>query len=142
MPQVNTLLESVMQGLHSESIWTGRMCGASGLLGLRFCITTIGISTPYCNKPKNYPSKRCMSATTIILTLCSKSMHCWNPLCKGFILTHFGRSCCVGQHCLLIHAIICKTLVKNCKKHTKSIPRQERVKFFVNCETKLVSSGK
>ena len=28
----------------------------------------------------------------------SKSMHCWNPLCKGFILSHFGRACCVGKH--------------------------------------------
>ena len=22
----------------------------------------------------------------------------WNPLCKGFILSHFGRACCVGKH--------------------------------------------
>ena len=60
-----------------------------GLMGLRLCISTIGISTTYCNEPNNYPPKRCMSATTIILMLCSKSMHRWNPLCKGFILSHF-----------------------------------------------------
>ena len=44
-----------------------------GLLGLHLCISTIGISTKYCNEPTNYPPKRCMSATTIILTQCSKS---------------------------------------------------------------------
>ncbi len=44
-----------------------------GLLGLHLCISTIGISTTYCNEPTNYPPKRCMSATTIILTQCSKS---------------------------------------------------------------------
>ena len=60
-----------------------------GLLGLRLSISTKGISTTYCNEPKNYPPKRCMSATTIILMKCSKSMHHWNPLCKGFILSHF-----------------------------------------------------
>jgi hypothetical protein len=57
-----------------------------GLLGLRLCISTIGISTTYCKEPNNYPPKRCMSATTNLLTQCSKSMHRWNPLCKGFIL--------------------------------------------------------
>ena len=29
VPQVNTSLESVLQGLHSGSLWTGRFCGAS-----------------------------------------------------------------------------------------------------------------
>ncbi len=32
-----------------------------GLMGLRLCISTIGISTTFCNEPKNYPPKRCMS---------------------------------------------------------------------------------
>ena len=85
------------------------------LLGLRLCISTIGIGTTYCNEPKNYPPKRCMSATTIILTQCSKSMHRWNPLCKGFIL------CCVGgQHRVLIHTIVRKALVKYCKGTVKA----------------------
>ena len=44
-----------------------------GLLGLHLCISTIGISTTYCNEPTNYTPKRCMSATTIILTQCLKS---------------------------------------------------------------------
>jgi hypothetical protein len=65
-----------------------------GLLGLRLCISTIGISTTYCKEPNNYPPKRCMSATTIILTQCSKSMHRWNPLCEGFILSHFDGMLC------------------------------------------------
>ena len=72
-----------------------------GLLGLCLCTSTIGIGTTYWNEPKNYPPKRCTSATTIILMLCSKLMHQWNPLCKGFILSHFGWACCVGQHCIL-----------------------------------------
>jgi len=66
--------------------------------------------------------------TTKILTLSSKSMHHWNPLCKGFILSHFGQACCVGQHCILIHVIIRKSLLKYCKRHPKGIPRRERVK--------------
>ena len=99
-----------------------------GLMGLRLCISTIGISTTFCNEPKNYPPKRCMSATTIILMLCSKSMHRWNPLCKGFILSHFGRACCLGQHCVLIHTIVRKALVKYSKRRSKGGPRQERVK--------------
>ena len=102
-----------------------------GLMGLRLCISTIGISTTFCNEPKNYPPKRCMSATTIILMLCSKSMHRWNPLCKGFILSHFGWVCCVGQHCVLIHTIVRLPLVKYCKRPPKGTPRWERVKCQV-----------
>ena len=94
-----------------------------GLMGLRLCISTIGISTTFCNEPKNYPPKRCMSATTIILMLCSKSMHRWNPLCKGFILSHFGRACCLGQHCFLIHTIVRKALVKYSKRRSKGGPK-------------------
>ena len=82
-----------------------------GRLGLRLCISTIGISTTYCNEPKNYPPKRWMSATTIILPLCSKSMHRWNPPCKGFILSHFGRACCVGQQRLMLHNLTYVPLV-------------------------------
>jgi hypothetical protein len=71
------------------------------------------------------------SCTTIILTQCSKSMHRWNPLCKGFILSHFDGACCVGKHCVLIHTIVRKSLVKYCaidsKRHPKGIPRRERV---------------
>jgi hypothetical protein len=74
-----------------------------GLLGICLSISMIGIGTTYCNEPKNYPPKRCLPAATIILMLCSKSMHRWNPLCKGFILSHFGRACYVGQLFLLIH---------------------------------------
>ena len=83
-------------------------------LGLRVCISPIGIGTKYCNEYKNSPPwKRCLlPAATIILTLCSKSIYCWNPLCKGFILSHFGRACCVGQHCDLIHTIVRKSLVR------------------------------
>ena len=85
-----TSLESAMLGLHSESLWMGRLYGASQHLGLRLCISMIGISTTYCKEPNNYPPKRCcMSATTIILTQCSKSMHRWNPICMGFIMSHF-----------------------------------------------------
>jgi hypothetical protein len=98
-----------------------------GLMGLRLCISTIGISTTFCNEPKNYPPKRCMSATTIILMLCSKSMHHWNPLCNGFILSHFGRACWLGQHCVLIHTIVRKALVKYSKRRSKGGPRRERV---------------
>jgi len=57
-------------------------------------------------------------------------MHRWNPLCKGFILSHFGWVCCVGQHRVLIHTIVRKSRVKYCKKRTKSAPRQERVEGF------------
>ena len=59
MLEVNALLESPMQGLHSESLW---------------------------------------------------------------------RACCVGQHCVLIHTIVRKALVKYCKRRTKGAPRRERVK--------------
>ena len=69
-----------------------------------------------------------LSATTIILPQCSKSMHRWNPLCKGFILSHFGQACFVGQHCVLIHTIVRKALVKYCKRTPKGPPRRERVK--------------
>jgi hypothetical protein len=41
------------------------------------------------------------SATTLILTLSSKSMCRWNLICKGFILSHFGRVACVVHHGLL-----------------------------------------
>ena len=98
-----------------------------GLMGIRLCISTIGITTKFCNEPKNYPPKRCMSATTIILMLCSKSMHHWNPLCNGFILSHFGRACWLGQHCVLIHTIVRKALVKYSKRRSKGGPRRERV---------------
>ncbi len=30
-----------------------------------------------------------------------KSMNCWNPLFKGFILSHFERVGCVGHHGVL-----------------------------------------
>ena len=56
-----------------------------------------------------------------------KSMHCWNPICKGFMLSHFGRVCCVGQHRGMIHTIVRKSLVKYCKTRSKRGPRQERV---------------
>jgi len=76
-----------------------------------------------------------MSTTTKILTLSSKSMHRWNPLCKGFILSHFGRACCVGQHCVLIHTIVRKSLVKYCKRRTKGAPRWERVLIMMTAQT-------
>jgi len=48
-----------------------------------------------------------------------KSMHRWNPICKGFILSHFGWVCCVGQHRGMIHTIVRKSLVKYCKNDTQ-----------------------
>ena len=56
-----------------------------------------------------------------------KSMHRWNPICKGFMLSHFGRVCCVGQHRGMIHTIVRKSLVKYCKTQSKRSPRRERV---------------
>ena len=73
-----------------------------------------------------------MFKPTLILMLCSKSMHRWNPLCKGFILSHFGRACCMGQHCVLIHTIVRKSLVKYCKRPPKGTPRWERVKAVIS----------
>jgi hypothetical protein len=46
-----------------------------------------------------------------------KPMHRWNPICKGFMLSHFGWVCCVGQHRGMIHTIVRKSLVKYCKWH-------------------------
>ena len=97
-------------------------------LGLHLCKSTLGISTIICNKPNTYPPKRCTSAATIILMMNFKSMHRWNPLCKGFMLSHFGRVCCVGQHRGMIHTIVRKSLVKYCKTRSKHGPRRERVK--------------
>ena len=88
----------------------------------------------FCNEPKNYPPKTMLSATTIILSSYSQSQCRWNPLCKGFILSHFGWACCVGQHCVLIHTLVRKSLVKYCKTCTKCAPRLiarwERVKLL------------
>ena len=33
--------------------------------------------------------------------LIAVSIHCWNPIFKGFILSHFGRVACVGHHGVL-----------------------------------------
>ncbi len=44
-----------------------------------------------------------MSTTALIIALSSKTMHHWNPLFKGFILSHFEQVGCVFQHGLLIH---------------------------------------
>jgi len=102
-----------------------------GFLGLHPCLSTIGISTTYCNEPKKYPPKGCMSATTIIVTLCSKSMDCWNPLCKGFILSHFGLACCLGQHCVLRHTIVYKALVNTVKGVPKAHLGGKRLNWFL-----------
>jgi len=46
----------------------------------------------------------------------------------------------VGQHCVLIHTIVRKSLVNYCKRHPNGIPRQERVKlliYFVSREKEI-----
>jgi hypothetical protein len=92
VPQVNTSLESAMQELHSESLWTDMLVVHLGLLGLRLSIST-KITTQ--NDVHSYNNN--------ILTSCSKSMLCWNPLCKGFILSHFGRACLCGATSPFVH---------------------------------------
>jgi hypothetical protein len=53
-----------MQGLHlSHFEWVACMVH-HGLLGLRLCISTIGISTTYCKEPNNYPPKQCYNNNT------------------------------------------------------------------------------
>ena len=44
-----------MQGLHYESLWAGLLFGASWTSGstIRLCISMIGISTTFCNEPKD-----------------------------------------------------------------------------------------
>ena len=75
----------------------------------------------------NYPPKTMFIQhhTTIILMMNFQSLNRWNPLCNGFILSHFRWVCCMGQYCILIHMIVCKSLVKYCKMPHKCHPWQE-----------------
>ncbi len=47
-------------------------------------------------------------------------MHCWNPECKSFMLSHFERAGCVGQYCLRVHTKVRISLVKYCKGPLKA----------------------
>jgi hypothetical protein len=80
--------------------------GCVGHHGVLESTGTVGINTIFCGVPQTYPPKQEMSTTTLILMLSSKSMHCWNPPFKGFILSHFEQVGCVVQHGLLIHTIV------------------------------------
>ena len=46
---------------------------------------------------------------------------------QGLHYESLWRACCMGQHCVLIHTIVRKSLVKYCKTLTKRLPRRERV---------------
>ena len=90
------------------------------LLGLRLCISTIGIGTTYCIEPKNYPPKRWMSATTIILPLCSKLE---SPM-QGLHSESLWTRHVVGATLCSEHTIVRKALVKYCKRTPKGHPRR------------------
>ena len=53
-----------------------------------------------------------------------------SPMQAGLHSESLWRACCVGQHCVLIHPIVHKSLVKYSKMLTKCLPRRERVKYF------------
>ena len=92
-------------------------------MDLRVCIYTIGISTTYCNKSKNYPPKRCVPTATIILTLCSKSMHRWNPPYAGL----HSESLWTG----MLRGATSPFLIKILHTYTKST--SEHVKCVLTC---------
>jgi hypothetical protein len=110
-------------------------------LGLHLCKSTLGISTIICNKPNTYPPKRVTSAATIILMMNFKLMHRWNPLCKGFMLSHFGRVCCVCQHRRMIHTIVRKSLVKYCKGAPKAYLGGKGIISFYGWSSCVISFG-
>ena len=56
---------------------------------------------------QNHASPPRTSATTLILTLSQKSIHCWNQLCKGFILSPFGWSVwCIMDFLFLVYVVV------------------------------------
>ena len=50
---------------------------------------------------------------------------------QGLHSESLWRACCLGQHCVLIHTIVRKSLLKYCKTRTKRAPRRERVKVDI-----------